>query len=106
MSDSTTTEEVTITTVRNEVANGVTVLRAVLLREERERADIEDIRAIRRNRNRLVTLLFTIVIGAVVTYLLSNRVLGQAGYDFYPYSFVITVVMDLGLTGYAFIRRY
>lgn len=79
---------------------------------EEERQAIEDKRANHRNFNRFITLVFTIVIGIMVTYMLGKD--GIPGVfqlphwvmGFAPYSFCITVTMDLFLTGYAFIRHY
>jgi hypothetical protein len=63
----------------------------------------ENSRANHRNVNRELMLIMTILIGFVLVFLTSHAILPKA---FTPYSFVITVMMDLVLTTYALIKRY
>lgn len=74
--------------------------------KDHERQAIEDERAIKRNRNRLLTLVAALIIGLVVTYTLENGMWGPMGKTLAPYSFVITVAMDSMLAAYAYIKRY
>jgi hypothetical protein len=71
-----------------------------------EREARENLRANRRNFNRTLTLVMTIIIGLTITYLLTSGTLGHFGKVAGPYAFVITVTMDLLVTGYAYIRHY
>lgn len=71
---------------------------------DRERQKIEDVRANRRNRNRLMTMLGAIVIGLAIVWTLPH--LGPMGKALEPYSFIATVSLDTLLTLYAYIKRY
>ena len=71
---------------------------------EHERQAIEDLRAIRRNRNRLMTMLAAIVIGLAIVWTLPR--MGSVGKAMEPYSFIATVALDTLLTLYAYIKRY
>lgn len=79
--------------------------------EERQRA--EDIRANKRNFNRMMTLLGALLIGLVVTWMLSHPlVLGSFGIApstakmLAPYSFTITILLDSSLALYSYVRKY
>jgi hypothetical protein len=63
----------------------------------------ENKRANHRNFNRELMLVMTILIGFVIVYASAHGILPKS---FTPYSFVITVMMDLVLTTYALVRRY
>lgn len=75
---------------------------------------IEDTRANHRNLNRMLTLFGALVIGMVLTYLLTHPVLLHSWFgmspktvkSIAPYTFVITVAMDSTLALYSFIRHY
>lgn len=93
--------------VREEIATANTALVGMLREQDADRQEIEDVRSIRRNRNRMWTLLVALLLGFIVTYTLSHDVFGPwASHTFGPYSFVITVLLDSGLALYAYIRRY
>jgi hypothetical protein len=64
----------------------------------------EDERSIKRNRNRLYTLLAAVLIGLAVVWSLPH--FGHVGAVLSPYSFVITVLFDTTLTLWAYIHRY
>lgn len=72
--------------------------------EEREAR--ENIRANHRNLNRMLTLFGALLIGLVVTFVLTNNILGPSGKSLAPYAFVITILMDSGLALYGYIRHY
>lgn len=74
--------------------------------QDRHRQMIEDKRANHRNFNRMLTLIFALMIGLVVTYVLTHGYLGKTGSHLAPYSFVITVLLDSTLALYSLIRRY
>lgn len=93
--------------VRHEIAVATATLVGMLRAQDADRQLIEDVRSVRRNRNRMWTLLVALLLGFIVTYTLSNDVFGPwASNTFGPYSFVITVLLDSGLALYAYIRRY
>lgn len=71
---------------------------------EDKRQAIEDVRANKRNFNRMMTLLGAILIGLVVVWTLPR--LGHVGAVLSPYSFVITVLCDAAITVYAYFRHY
>lgn len=73
---------------------------------DRERQAIEDTRANRRNRNRMLTLLGALVIGLAVTYILNAGYLGTFGPVLAPYAFTITIAMDSTLAAYSWLRHY
>lgn len=82
------------------------VMREIDLRD-RERQATEDMRSIKRNLNRFLTLIAAMLIGITVTYTLSHAVFGMwATKTFGPYAFVITILLDSGLAAYAWIKRY
>lgn len=70
------------------------------------RQAIEDTRANRRNRNRMLTLLGALLIGIVVTFVLTHGYMGAASKTYGPYAFVITVALDSLITVYAYVRHY
>lgn len=93
--------------VRSEIASAVTVTQYDVKEQDADRQALEDLRAIRRNRNRFLTLLAALGIGLCVTYLLTTPgILPKWMLHYAPYSFVITVLLDSGLAAYAYIRRY
>lgn len=74
---------------------------AIADREKREAN-----RANHRNRNRMLTLVFTLVAGMAITYGLYHGWFGTWGPKVGPYSFVITVAGDTLLTLYAYVKKY
>ena len=72
----------------------------------------ENKRANHRNFNRMLTLMGALVIGLIVTYVLSHDgipgvlTLPAWTHGLAPYAFVITVAMDSLLALYSFIRHY
>lgn len=96
-----------ITTVREEIANCTTALVGMLRVQDAQRQAVEDTRSVRRNRNRMWTLLFGLLISIVITWTLSHDVFGpHISHTWGPYSFAITIALDSTLTVYAYIRRY
>lgn len=81
-------------------------VRNLIHQAEKERQEIEDVRANHRNHNRLYTLVFTLLAGLFITFALSHGWLGTFGIKLAPYSFVITVAGDTLLTGYALYKHY
>lgn len=71
-----------------------------------EREARENLRANKRNFNRMLTLIGALVIGLFVTYTLQQSWFGPVGHQLAPYSFVITIVMDAGLALYGYIKKY
>jgi hypothetical protein len=71
-----------------------------------EREARENVRANKRNFNRMLTMVGALVIGLVVTYVLTSGALGPATKVLAPYAFVITILMDAGITAYAWIKHY
>ena len=69
---------------------------------------VEDHRANKRNFNRMLTLFGALLIGLVVTFLLTTPHILPAHIDktVGPYTFVITILMDSGLALYGYIRKY
>lgn len=73
----------------------------------KEREDRENFRANKRNFNRMLTLFGALVIGLVVTFVLTTPGMIPANWKFLaPYTFVITIVLDSGLALYGYIRKY
>ena len=73
----------------------------------KEREDRENTRANKRNLNRMLTLFGALVIGLVVTFVLTTPGMIPAGWKFLaPYTFVITIILDSGLALYGYIRKY
>lgn len=73
----------------------------------KEREDRENLRANKRNLNRMLTLFCALIIGLVVTFFLTTPGMVPASWKFLePYNFVITLVLDSGLALYGFIRKY
>ena len=82
-------------------------------RQQQIRQAIEDERANKRNFNRMLTLVGALLIGLVVTYVLSHpAVLAAVGVApttakmLAPYSFTITILLDSGLALYSYVRHY
>ena len=71
-----------------------------------ERENRENMRANKRNENRLFTLLGALVIGLVVTYVLTSGLLPHRWNFLVPYAFVITIVMDSSLAFYSYVKKY
>lgn len=77
-----------------------------------EREDRENFRANKRNFNRMLTLFGALVIGFIVTFVLTHRgipglvTLPLWAMALAPYTFVITIVLDAGLALYGYIRKY
>lgn len=84
----------------------VTISRREIALAQEERQRLEDIRANHRNLNRMLTLIGALMIGLVVTYVLTHGYLGHVGVALAPYAFVITVLLDSSLAAYSFIRHY
>lgn len=97
---------------RQQVAVATSLLSANLKRQDAIRQDIEDTRSIRRNRNRLLTLLVALFLGLAVVWTLPQLGVwygpnaGHWGKVLGPYAFVITVALDSSLAVYSYIRRY
>lgn len=81
-------------------------VREIVENAEDERQRIENTRANHRNFNRVMTLLFTLVAGLIITFGLYHSWFGAWGPTVGPYSFVITVTGDFFLTLYALLRHY
>lgn len=81
-------------------------VREIVENAEDERQKIENTRANHRNFNRVMTLLFTLVAGLIITFGLYHSWFGSWGPAIGPYSFVITVTGDFFLTLYALLRHY
>lgn len=93
--------------IRAEIAATTSALVGMLRQQDANRQAVEDIRSVRRNRNRMWTLLFGLLISIILTWTLSHDVFGHyATKTFGPYSFAITIALDSCLTVYAYIRRY
>ena len=71
-----------------------------------EREARENLRANKRNFNRMMTLLGALVIGLFVTYSLTNGWWGSYGPTFAPYAFCITILLDSGLAAYSYVKHY
>lgn len=81
-----------------------------------EREQRENWRANKRNFNRMMTLMFALIIGLCVTFLLTSTTghalltgLGLAPSTIKmlsPYTFIITILLDSGLALYGYIRKY
>lgn len=69
---------------------------------------VEDKRADKRNFNRMLTLVGALVIGLVVTFVLSTPGILPVHVDkmVAPYTFTITILMDSGLALYGYVRKY
>jgi uncharacterized membrane protein (DUF485 family) len=71
------------------------------------RQQLEDIRAIRRNRNRFASLLGALFISLVLTFTFQHGYLGsRLSANLSPYAFVITITLDSAITLYAYLKRY
>jgi hypothetical protein len=91
-------------------------VRKLINEAQAEREAIEEHRADRRNRNRLLTLAFAIVIGIIVTYFFQNDGFPVIGVRhvlpahmatiLYGYSFVVTVTLDASLALYAYVKKF
>lgn len=82
------------------------VLREMELADQ-QRQHLEDTRSIKRNRNRFMTLIGAVIIGATVVWGFSHMWFGAWAYhNLYPYSFIITVLLDTSLAAYAYVKRY
>lgn len=106
MSDSTLPEVVQSAVdriARKEVADATSALMYELREQDKERQETEDIRAIRRNRNRFITLVAALVMGFLVPYLF---VVFSLPPSLQRYTFVITIIPDALITLYAYVRRY
>lgn len=95
-----------LATIRREIATALVVSAIQTKQQDVERQAIEDMRAIRRNRNRFATLLVALLLGFFITWSLQNQLFGPASLKLAPYSFVITVLLDSGLAAYAYFKRY
>jgi hypothetical protein len=71
-----------------------------------ERETRENDRANHRNLNRMLTLFGALLIGLVVTYVLTSGILPKSLNFLAPYTFVITIVLDSGLALYGYIKKY
>jgi hypothetical protein len=73
----------------------------------RDRQQAEDVRANKRNFNRMMTLLGALVIGLVVTYSLGHDWYGAwASHTLAPYAFTITILLDSSLALYSYVKKY
>lgn len=79
----------------------------------RDRQIVEDNRANHRNFNRMMTLFGALMIGLVLTFLLTHpTILASWGIapkltaTIQPYTFVITILLDSSLALYSFVRKY
>lgn len=72
----------------------------------KDREARENVRANHRNLNRMLTLVFTLLAGLGITFLLNGGYLGHFGIALAPYSFVITVTGDTFLTLYSLLKHY
>lgn len=85
-----------------EIVNGVV----------KEREARENERANHRNLNRMLTLFGALLIGLVVTFILTHNgipgvvKLPKWSMVLAPYTFVITILLDSGLALYGYIRHY
>lgn len=79
---------------------------AVVDQRDKDRQMVEDSRANHRNANRMLTLIFALLIGLAVTYSLQQGWWGHMSKPLAPYSFVITVLMDSSLAAYSLIKKY
>jgi hypothetical protein len=78
-------------------------IRAVVEAEDKERQAIEDERAIRRNRNRLLILIAVLIMELVVPTLYGMHLLPLL---FVKYEVLAITLPDALLTVYAYVRRY
>lgn len=82
-------------------------VRAIVNGAIKEREDRENFRANKRNFNRMLTLVGALVIGLVVTFVLTTPGMIPANWKFLaPYTFVITILLDCGLAVYGYIKKY
>ena len=73
----------------------------------KNRQDAEDLRAYKRNENRMITLIAAMLIGIFVTYSLGHDWYGMwVTHTFGPYNFVITIMFDSALALYSLIKKY
>ena len=72
-----------------------------------EREARENIRANKRNFNRMLTLFAALLIGLVITFVLTTPGMIPTSWKFLtPYTFVITILLDSGLALYGYIKKY
>ena len=72
-----------------------------------EREARENVRANKRNENRLYTLLGALLIGIVVTYCLTTPgILPKSVAWMEPYAFTITIFLDSSLALYSYFKKY
>jgi hypothetical protein len=71
-------------------------------RADRERQEIEDVRANRRNKNRFITLIVALIMGFLTP--IGLHAMGLAW--LLPYAFAIILVPDAMITAWAYIKRY
>jgi hypothetical protein len=81
-------------------------VRYVITRIDTERQRVEDTRADRRNRNRMLTLFGALVIGAAVTWFLNSQYSSGMPPSAKQYAFTITIAMDSLLAAYSWVRHY
>lgn len=83
---------------------------AIIIREielaDRARQALEDKRSIKRNVNRLFTLIGALLISIVVTYVTQAGIGGHLVRAAGPYAFCITLALDSGFLAWAIRRRY
>jgi hypothetical protein len=97
---------------REEISIAASALMAEIKRQDAVRQSIEDTRSIRRNRNRLLTLLVALFLGLAVVWTLPQLgawfgpFAGHWGKILAPYAFVITITLDSSLAIYSYVRRY
>jgi hypothetical protein len=99
--------------VKQGATEGYTAAIDKIHHETQLRQQAEDIRANHRNFNRMMTMFGALVIGLVVTFLLTHPTLfqmfgltpGQVK-PFAPYAFTITILLDSAITMYSYIRHY
>lgn len=76
---------------------------ANIRRAEDERQATEDKRARRRNINRELMLLTTVIVGVPVVFILQH--MGRTGAILQPYGFTITALFDSLVTLYALLKK-
>lgn len=79
-------------------------VRNLIKEAQNTRQKTEDVRANRRNANRSLMLLVTVVAGFIVTFGLEQ--MGSLGRTLLPYDFVITAVCDMCVTAWAWWKHY
>ena len=99
---------------KNAVAAAYSITLDEVEKRNAERKAAEDVRANKRNFNRMLMLFGALLIGLVVSYVLSHpaQMSNISGIDpnvfktLAPYAFVITILFDSGLALYSYIKRY